>query len=191
MRIPIVCHGDETTTRGKVVAFSATVHDHGRKIALYDDEATCGNCEGLWKIFGTGEGVREKGRVAVVDGDHVLCPCGQNRVIANADAGMFIHRDTGAASTRAHDPASAARTNGIAGHWIGFRLTEPGSCEGLQCVAHFTDGSEANGTLDANNTVRFQRASNGNACVRIELLTGGDPAVSGSITDCILSLIAR
>jgi uncharacterized Zn-binding protein involved in type VI secretion len=108
MRIPIVCHGDSTTTRGKVVAFSATIHDHGRKIALYGDEATCGNCKGLWKIFGTGKGVGEKGRVAVVNGDHVLCPCGKNRVIANVDAGIFVHRDTGKGGMSSHEAASNA-----------------------------------------------------------------------------------
>jgi uncharacterized Zn-binding protein involved in type VI secretion len=95
MRIPIVCHGDETTTRGKVVALTATIHDDGRKIALFGDQATCGDCKGLWNILGTGQGMGENGRVAVVNGDRVLCPCGRNRVIASADAGMFIHLDTG------------------------------------------------------------------------------------------------
>ncbi|WP_408406599.1 PAAR domain-containing protein [Paraburkholderia sediminicola] len=51
MRIPIVRHGDSTTTRGKVVAFSATIHGEGRKIALPGDQATCGNCKGLWHII--------------------------------------------------------------------------------------------------------------------------------------------
>lgn len=106
MRIPIVCNGDETTTRGKVVAFTATIHDDGRKIALFGDQATCGNCKGLWNILGTGEGMGENGRVAVITGDRVLCPCGRNRVIASADAGMFIHLDTG--STVSQETATHA-----------------------------------------------------------------------------------
>jgi uncharacterized Zn-binding protein involved in type VI secretion len=92
----IVCHGDPTTTRGKVVAFSATIHDNGRTVALLGDQATCGNCKGLWKIYGTGEGVEENGRVAAINGDRVLCPCGKNRAIASPDAGMFVYIDTGA-----------------------------------------------------------------------------------------------
>ncbi|CAM2163652.1 PAAR motif-containing protein [Paraburkholderia sacchari] len=108
MRIPIVRHGDETTTRGKVIALTATIHDDGRKIALYGDQATCGNCKGLWNIVGTGEGMGEKGRVAVINGDHVLCPCGKNRVIASPTAGMFIHLDKGAASTTARGTSNGS-----------------------------------------------------------------------------------
>jgi uncharacterized Zn-binding protein involved in type VI secretion len=108
MRVPIVRHGDETATRGKVVAYSATIHDDGRKIALHGDQVTCGNCKGLWKIIGTGEGVGENGRVAVINGDHVLCPCKKNRVFAGADAGMFIHIDTGARNGGAAEASQAA-----------------------------------------------------------------------------------
>ncbi|CAE6855685.1 hypothetical protein R69927_07757 [Paraburkholderia domus] len=109
MRIPIVRHGDPTTTRGKVVAFSATIDDGGRKIALHGDQATCGNCKGLWKIVGTGEGVGERSRAAAINGDHVLCPCKKNRVIAGADAGMFMHKDTGTASATPHEAPPAGQ----------------------------------------------------------------------------------
>jgi uncharacterized Zn-binding protein involved in type VI secretion len=90
MRVAIVRHGDATTTRGKVFAFSAEIHDNGRKVALFGDQATCGNCAGLWKIMGTGEGVGEGVRSVVINWDRVLCPCGQNRVMARDDAGMFM-----------------------------------------------------------------------------------------------------
>lgn len=82
MRLDLVRHGDPTTTRGFVIAYSSTMHDDGKKIALFGDTATCGNCKGAYPIYGTGEGVSEQGRVAVVHGDKVLCPCGKNRVIA-------------------------------------------------------------------------------------------------------------
>jgi uncharacterized Zn-binding protein involved in type VI secretion len=47
MRIPIVRHGDPTTTGGNVAAYSSTMHDNNKKLALHGDEATCGNCDGL------------------------------------------------------------------------------------------------------------------------------------------------
>ncbi|EEA01035.1 hypothetical protein BH160DRAFT_3648 [Burkholderia sp. H160] len=81
-------------------------------------------------------------------------------------------------------------STGTDNHWIAFRLNEYGSCEGLRCVGHFRDGSKAYGTFSANNTVRFERADNGNACARIELLPGDGAAVSGSVTESILSAIA-
>ncbi|MGF6900906.1 PAAR domain-containing protein [Paraburkholderia phytofirmans] len=74
MRIPTVRHDDPTTTRGKVVTFSGTIHDGGRKVALHCDQATCGNCKGLWKIVGTGGGVGERSRAAAINGDQVPCP---------------------------------------------------------------------------------------------------------------------
>lgn len=185
MRVPIVRHGDETTTRGKVVALTATIHDDGRKIALHGDQATCGNCKGLWNIVGTGKGVGEKGRVAVINGNHVLCPCGKNRVIAGADAGMFIHIDTGTGlpSTNTAGAASSSR------HWIAFRVAEYGSCEGLECVAYFEDGSRECGVFDSTNKVRFDRAENASACQHIELLPDSSRFPSGSATEALLSAI--
>ncbi len=189
MRIPIVCHGDETTTRGKVVAFSATIHDDHRKIALHGDQATCGNCKGLWNIVGTGEGMGENGRLAVINGDHVLCPCGRNRVIASPDAGMFIHLDSGVGGMGASGSANAARTNGAANHWISFALKERGNCGGLRCVAYFDDGSKEYGTFCADNTVRFERFDNGTACSHLELLPGDNVSATGSVTESLLSVI--
>ncbi|MGA7815087.1 PAAR domain-containing protein [Caballeronia sp.] len=187
MRIPIVRHGDPTTTDGKVVAFSATIHDDGRKFALFGDQATCGNCKGLWNIVGTGEGTGENGRVVVINGDRVLCPCGKNRVIAGADAGMFVHIDIGARRSA----ANAVPLTKTGNHWITFSLNEPGSCEGLRCVATFTDGTEETGLFDANNKVRFERADNDSTCSHVALSQVGGAGASGSITESLLSAIAR
>jgi uncharacterized Zn-binding protein involved in type VI secretion len=90
MRKAAVWHGDPTTTGGFVMAFSSTIHDDKKKVALSGDDATCGNCKGVFKIFGTGEGMSEKGRAVVVDGDRVLCPCMKNRVIVGSNPGIFI-----------------------------------------------------------------------------------------------------
>jgi len=96
MRKAVVRHGDPTTTRGFVIALSSTIHDNGKKVALSGDEATCGNCKGIFKIFGTGQGVSQKGRDVVVDGDRVLCPCGKNRVIVGSNPGIFRKTNGGA-----------------------------------------------------------------------------------------------
>ena len=45
MRKAAVRHGDPTTTGGFVLAYSSTLHDDGKKIALSGDEATCGICK--------------------------------------------------------------------------------------------------------------------------------------------------
>jgi uncharacterized Zn-binding protein involved in type VI secretion len=106
MSLALVRHGDRTTTGGVVIALSSTMFDDGKHIALHGDEATCGNCKGAFKIFGTGDGVSENNRVAVVHGDKVLCPCGKNRVIAGGDAGCWMTRESG--QTRARGSAVQA-----------------------------------------------------------------------------------
>jgi hypothetical protein len=90
MRKAVVRHGDPTTTRGFVMAYSSTINDDGKKVALNGDEATCGTCKGAYKIFGTGKGMSENSRDVVIEGDLVLCPCNKNRVIVGDNPGMFI-----------------------------------------------------------------------------------------------------
>jgi len=97
MRKAAVQHGDPTTTGGFVRAFSSTIHDDGKKVALSGEEATCGNCKGAYKIYGTGEGMTERGRNVVLDGDQVMCPCGKNRVIVGSRPGIFIETTQGSA----------------------------------------------------------------------------------------------
>jgi uncharacterized Zn-binding protein involved in type VI secretion len=104
MRIPVVRDGDPTTTGGTVIALKATIHNRGKKIALHGEHATCGNCEGSWPMFGTGEKMSNRGTHVVIEGDHVLCPCGKNRVVAGPDVSCFIHKDTGASSAAASRP---------------------------------------------------------------------------------------
>jgi len=108
MRKAAVRHGDPTTTSGFVIAFSSTIHDDGKKVALSGDEATCGNCKGTFKIFGTGEGMSEEGRDVVVEGDLVLCPCKKNRVIVGSNPGIFLHTDDGAGTAISAQVAAAS-----------------------------------------------------------------------------------
>jgi uncharacterized Zn-binding protein involved in type VI secretion len=110
MSLALVRHGDRTTTGGLVIALSSTIFDDGKHIALHGDDATCGNCKGAFKILGTGDGVSENNRVAVVHGDKVLCPCGKNRVIAGGDAGCRMTRESGQTSAR----GTAVQTGALA-----------------------------------------------------------------------------
>lgn len=109
MSLALVRHGDPTTTGGFVIALTSTMFDDGKHIALHGDEATCGNCKGVFKIFGTGDGVSENNRAAVVHGDMVLCPCGKNRVIAGGDALCFMTRT----SRQTDTPGSVAQVGAL------------------------------------------------------------------------------
>jgi uncharacterized Zn-binding protein involved in type VI secretion len=98
MRKAAVRHGDPTTTGGFVLAYSSTLHDDGKKIALSGDEAICGICKGAFKIVGTAQGMSEKTRAVVVDGDQVLCPCKRNSVMVGDNPGVFLDTIDGPAA---------------------------------------------------------------------------------------------
>ncbi|WP_284506791.1 PAAR domain-containing protein [Caballeronia sp. GAFFF1] len=90
MRKALVVQGSPTTTGGIVLGGSAThMTDHGKPFALYGDEATCGKCRGAFKIIGTATRRCYRGRAGVLEGDLVLCPCAQNRVMASPDPNCF------------------------------------------------------------------------------------------------------
>jgi uncharacterized Zn-binding protein involved in type VI secretion len=98
MRKAAVRDGDPTTTGGRVIGSSTGYTDHGKKLALDGDVATCSNCKGTHRIFGTGKGISDRGRNVVVDGDSVLCPCGRNRAIVGTNPGYFLNSNLGSPS---------------------------------------------------------------------------------------------
>src|ERR1700735_1398675 len=101
MRKALIVQGNPTTTGGVVIGGSAFgMTDNGRPFALYGDEATCGNCKGAFKIFGTATGRCYDGRAGVIEGDLVLCPCGRNRVLAGSDPGCYYEDDSTAIASR-------------------------------------------------------------------------------------------
>jgi uncharacterized Zn-binding protein involved in type VI secretion len=108
MRKAAIRCGDRTTTRGVVFAYSSTIFDDGKQVALSGDEATCGNCDGTFKISGTGKGISEKGRNVVVEGDLVHCPCKKNRVLVGPNPGIFLQTRNDDAPASMYAGASSA-----------------------------------------------------------------------------------
>jgi uncharacterized Zn-binding protein involved in type VI secretion len=155
MRLALVRHGDRTTTRGFVMAFSSTMHDDGKKIALSGDKATCGSCKGAYPIYGTGEGVSEGGRVAVVHGDKVLCPCGKNRVIAGSDAGCHLERESEAslASWAESGPAVVAPLTSAVFDERVRSLTAGAVLNGYPYFIKTADGRTSYGRTDAGGNL--------------------------------------
>lgn len=150
MRKAAVRHGDPTTTKGFVVALTATIHDAGKKVALSGDQATCGNCKGLFNIFGTGQGMSERGRAVVVDGDLVLCPCKRNRVFVGSNPGIFIESGGGDASS----PAYAAQSSPLSTPPITYdeqvRAVASAVPVGYPYFIETTDGQKLAGRLGAD-----------------------------------------
>ncbi|MGT2475568.1 PAAR domain-containing protein [Paraburkholderia terrae] len=154
MRKAAVRHGDPTTTRGFVMAYSSTIHDDGKKVALSGDEATCGNCKGMYKIFGTGKGMSEKGRDVVVEGDLVLCPCQKNRVMVGSNPGVFLTITEN--SVPASNAASAAQSGAASGTSVAtydeqVRAAAPRvELDGYPYFIETADGRTHAGRIDAS-----------------------------------------
>lgn len=157
-----VRNGDPTTTRGFVIAHSSTIFDDGKRVALGGDEATCGNCKGAWKIFGTGKGMTEKGRCVVVNGDLVLCPCKQNRVIVGSDPGIFLECDDDSSSVRRSVAAnSAPESEPAASMNQHFRIinSDGNPVAGLNYRLETSDGQTIIGTTSTDGLSKVVSAS--------------------------------
>ncbi|WP_423367678.1 PAAR domain-containing protein [Burkholderia sp. LMG 32019] len=94
-------NGDATTTGGIVIAGASSIFVNNKHIALDGDKATCGNCEGMFPIAGSAVSVVGNGRAVAVEGDAVLCPCGQNLLVAGNDCTFFIGGDGGRGTANA------------------------------------------------------------------------------------------
>ncbi|WP_043173966.1 PAAR domain-containing protein [Burkholderia ambifaria] len=105
MRRTAVRDGDPTTTGGFVIAVTSTMFDNGKHVAIDGDEATCGYCKGTFKIFGSAQRMSCHGRRVVLNGDPVLCPCGQNKVMAGGDSMIFYEEGNASSIAPATDSA--------------------------------------------------------------------------------------
>ncbi|WP_341316677.1 PAAR domain-containing protein [Paraburkholderia sp. IMGN_8] len=114
MRRSMVRYGDPTTTGGRVFALASTMFDDGKRIALHGEEATCGNCKGTFKIFGSGTECTDNGRATVLHGDPVMCPCGKNKVIAGSDAGCHVESGGLSSARRTSDASTASVSSFVA-----------------------------------------------------------------------------
>lgn len=174
MRKSAVRHDDSTTTRGSVIALSSSIHDDGKQIALNGDDATCGNCKGLWKIRGTGEGMSDDERCVVVDGDLVLCPCGKNRVVAGEDAGVFLDCEDTASASSPRGCAESITTACDVAYDEQFRLVDKDTRQPLLGIRYrmtTSSGRVVTGTTDAAGyTERI--VTEGPHELRIEIVSG-------------------
>jgi uncharacterized Zn-binding protein involved in type VI secretion len=173
MRKAAVRNGDPTTTGGSVIAYSSTIHDNGKKVALSGDEATCGTCKGAHEIFGTGKGMSEKGRNVVIDGDLVLCPCGENRVIVGSNPGIFLKSTEGAASRSNAGSAYGKRPSSAS---LVFdeqvRATGQGAVEGYPYCVLTSHGRVYSGRLDSDS--KLPRINTGAAADQYTIYWGDE-----------------
>lgn len=110
----LVAKGDITTTGGYVVGGSSSQYDEkGRTFARDGDQATCGNCKGLFEICGGAATWMDEGKYLVKDLDWVLCPCRKNRVRASARCTFYISDGGGGKGEAGVTASTSAFTNSV------------------------------------------------------------------------------
>ncbi|HWT38763.1 MAG TPA: PAAR domain-containing protein [Paraburkholderia sp.] len=153
MRKALVRNGDPTTTGGVVFAFTSNRSDGAKPIALHGEEATCGICKGMFKIFGTCVTATYRGRASVFDGDLVLCPCGQNRVKAGSDASCFAESTdspaSGGGALSVDSDAFDSRTGGVYDEQLRVTGVADAQLEGYPFLIETQDGAAIAGRVDA------------------------------------------
>jgi hypothetical protein len=125
--------------------------DHGKPSALDGDEATCGRCQGVFRIAGTATRRRYRGQASVVEGDLVLCPCGLNHVMASLDPGCFYWTDDIAVTASRAAPTidKTSLATGIYDEQVHV-LTTVTSLEGYPYLIESANGGIISGRLDEN-----------------------------------------
>lgn len=96
----LVAGGDRTTTGGYVLEGRGTTYNEkGKPYARKEDLATCGNCKGAFRIYGTASEWIDGGLPLVKDRDRVLCPCGNNFVLAAGTSTSFYSKGSSVGRT--------------------------------------------------------------------------------------------
>jgi hypothetical protein len=81
-----------------VFADSDFFNEEGKAYARKENKATCGNCKGLWAIYGTASNWMDGGEPYVKNMDRVLCPCGKNFVFAASSSAAYYSEVKGDAT---------------------------------------------------------------------------------------------
>jgi uncharacterized Zn-binding protein involved in type VI secretion len=148
MRKAAVRDGDLTTTGGRVIGTSTGYTDHSKKLALDGDVATCSNCKGTHRIFGTGKGIS--------DGDSVLCPCGKNRAIVGSNPGYFLNSSPGSPSASNAAAAIESTSSSLATSTFDeqVRVAAPGAArKDYPYFIKTADGQTSYGRTDADGNL--------------------------------------
>ncbi|MBN3777458.1 PAAR domain-containing protein [Burkholderia sp. Ac-20345] len=133
----LVAKGSRTTTGGYVASGSSAHYDErGNTMARDGDQASCGNCKGLFSIRGSANAWLDDGKAMVKDWDWVLCPCRQNRVRASPASPYYYSTGGGGQATTGTAKQSIVESAPIAVHDEQYVLRDAHSRQPLANVQY-------------------------------------------------------
>ena len=157
--------GDTTTAGGVVVSATSNFSILGRPAAVEGDTVECPACKSTGVISCTGPRHHETfgGRNSALEGDLCACGCPEPPQLVAGEQGSFHTLDglgadplPGAAPHEAlYGAGGLAAVEPVRDRpWIGFRLDEAASCEGVTCRLVYDDGSHAHAMCMRGNRLR-------------------------------------
>ena len=209
MRRKYIVLGDTTSHGGKVTSArgAGRMTYNGKPVACVGDIVYCPKCKGTHRII---EGAVKPpkwldGVLVAVEGCRTSCGAvlisvGQNIAGYEGEIGLdavtvetlqteAMAREAAAAVDQVYGTANPAFAEGAdvdeTAKWIGFKLDEVGSCEGLECIVHFDDGSQKHAAFSAENKIRFDNVPS-EQVEGIEYVLADHPA-SASVAELLLA----
>lgn len=184
--------GDKSSAGGTIIEGISFVSHEGIEITFVGAKVSCPACKSMGQIVATGPrlSVVMMGKMRALEGDLCQCRCSPLPTMIASQSSMYETFESHELTSMGYDATgnllAASPTNG---HWIRFQLTDAGSCEGLHCRAHFSDGSKQEGIFDSDNRVHFERP-NASICQKLEIIHPEGERHGASITENLLSSIA-
>nr|WP_080421678.1 PAAR domain-containing protein [Burkholderia ubonensis] len=170
MRRYFIVIGDKTTSDGVVLEGEERTKNHGKALSYHGARVYCPACKSEGHIVADGPSrpMLLHGKQVALEDDLCICNCSPPPRLIRSQTNAYMsfegHELTSKGNTLdGRRPSDESRTR-----YIAFRLKDIGTLEGLDCIAHFDDGSFARGQFDHRNTARFENPT-GTACKKVTL----------------------
>ena len=198
MRRHHICLGDTTTTGGVVVSATSNFTILGRPAAVEGDLVECRACKSTGVITCAGPRHSESygGHRSALEDDLCACRCPHPPRLVPSQRSSFQTLDGISAGmtpaptgreTMSDAQELCASGTGDDPPWIGFRLDEAASCEGISCRVVFDDRSHAYAACMTGNRMRLHGVAARHA-VRVDYLLDQTDAAP-SLTAVLLERI--
>ncbi|WP_082729790.1 PAAR domain-containing protein [Burkholderia sp. FL-7-2-10-S1-D7] len=180
--------GDKSSAGGTVIEGIPSCYHHGTELTYLGAQVVCPACQSTGRIVPKGPRWPNNmmGKEPALEGDLCVCKCYPNPVMLASQNSMFESFESQNLADMGFVASGlASAVESPSEHWIRFALKDAGSCEGLRCLAHFSDGTVEEGFFDSNNVAHFNR-TNSSPCQKVEVKIGSSGQSQGSVMNNIL-----
>lgn len=188
MRRYLLKKGDKSSNGGTVIEGEESCTHHGTPLTFVGARVVCPACQSTGFIVAKGPRWPDSmmGKEQALEGDLCVCKCDPSPVMIASQHDSSQSFESHHLAQMGYGPSGNSLADEPASdHWIRFALKDKGSCEGLRCRAHFSDGSVEEGVFNAENKILFSRP-NGSACQKVEVVLDSNQGSGQSVMGNLL-----